>query len=202
MHSKFNGVTFDPKNQQWVAQIHVNHSTRYLGRFSTEEEAALAADNARYRLRPFYRHFNPRRFNFPPEDQPSGPTETTLALEARLMEEGAPRYASNLSTPVPGGDKGDPFPMIRSLFSKIFVDVSQLDAFFRSIPPGHPLLCAPASAPDPAPAPEAPAAAPDPDHDRTVQALTRERAGLIEERDALRLRVSELEAYFTDGPEP
>jgi hypothetical protein len=44
--SDFLGVSFDASRQQWRAQIKVMYQAKFLGRFSTQEEAARAYDVA------------------------------------------------------------------------------------------------------------------------------------------------------------
>jgi len=44
--SRYKGVFWDKSRSQWTASIHVNNRTRYLGRFSSEEEGARAYDSA------------------------------------------------------------------------------------------------------------------------------------------------------------
>lgn len=44
--SRHKGVSWQQDRQRWVAYIHVNGKTRFLGRFKTEESAALAYNEA------------------------------------------------------------------------------------------------------------------------------------------------------------
>jgi HNH endonuclease/AP2 domain len=50
--SRFKGVNFDPSrpNKPWRSQIYCNGVKHYLGRFNTEEEAALVYDATAQRL--------------------------------------------------------------------------------------------------------------------------------------------------------
>lgn len=46
IHSRFKGVYWDKKSKKWMAQIRVNKRNIYLGRYETEQEAAIAYDLA------------------------------------------------------------------------------------------------------------------------------------------------------------
>lgn len=48
--SKYTGVSWDPFNNKWKAQIYINKKTKNLGRFSTEEEAYSSYLNALNRI--------------------------------------------------------------------------------------------------------------------------------------------------------
>jgi hypothetical protein len=43
--SRFKGVSWDPVNEKWYARIKINGKGKFLGRHSSEEEAAIAYDN-------------------------------------------------------------------------------------------------------------------------------------------------------------
>lgn len=45
--SGYKGVSFDKRTKRWVASIHYNNKTRFLGRFDTKEQAFHVATNAR-----------------------------------------------------------------------------------------------------------------------------------------------------------
>jgi hypothetical protein len=44
--SKYLGVSYDPSRKKWKAQISHYNKNRFIGRYSTEEEAAIAYNNA------------------------------------------------------------------------------------------------------------------------------------------------------------
>jgi hypothetical protein len=58
--SKFKGVSWSAQYQKWTATITVKYKLVFLGRFSSEKEAARAYDSA---ARKHFRKFG--RYNFP-----------------------------------------------------------------------------------------------------------------------------------------
>jgi hypothetical protein len=44
--SRHKGVSWDKRRSKWVAHVHVDGRTRYLGRYASEDEAALAYNAA------------------------------------------------------------------------------------------------------------------------------------------------------------
>lgn len=48
VYSLFKGVTYDRQRHAWLAQIGINGKHRYLGRFATEQQAALAYNLAAF----------------------------------------------------------------------------------------------------------------------------------------------------------
>lgn len=56
--SQYKGVCWDDSKQKWLSRIRVNGVRRHLGRFESEQEAALAYDEAAKRLQGEFAHLN------------------------------------------------------------------------------------------------------------------------------------------------
>lgn len=51
--SKYLGVSWDSKNERWLAQININNKNKYLGSYATEEDAYKAYCKAKAELHTF-----------------------------------------------------------------------------------------------------------------------------------------------------